>query len=137
MSRCEGQISVRVGFDERLSHLIEAGSDYFVMPSRYEPCGLNQMYSMISRSFPIVHATGGLIDTVNNHDELTGTGTGFVFYDLTDSALHNAIGWACATHYDRPKDFEKLQQSAMKKDFSWSKSAKEYENIYLAAMGKL
>jgi starch synthase len=137
MPRFGGQISVRVGFDERLSHLIEAGSDFFVMPSRYEPCGLSQMYSMIYGSLPIVHATGGLIDTVDNYDELTGTGTGFVFNDLTDSALYNAIGWACATYYDRPKDFEKLRQSAMKKDFSWSKSAKEYENIYIAAMGKL
>ncbi|MDR2603020.1 MAG: glycogen synthase GlgA [Puniceicoccales bacterium] len=136
MSQFGGQISVRVGFDERLSHLIEAGSDFFVMPSRYEPCGLSQMYSMIYGSLPIVHATGGLIDTVDNYDELTGTGTGFVFNDLTNSALYNSIGWACATYYDRPKDFEKLRQSAMKKDFSWSKSAKEYENIYIAAIGK-
>ncbi|MDR0742385.1 MAG: glycogen synthase GlgA [Puniceicoccales bacterium] len=136
-SRFGGQISAWVGFDERLSHLIEAGSDFFVMPSRYEPCGLNQMYSMIYGSLPIVHATGGLIDTVDNYDELTGTGTGFMFNDLTDSALYNTIGWACATYYDRPKDFGKLRQSAMKKDFSWTKSAKEYEKIYLATTGKL
>ncbi|MDR1232935.1 MAG: glycogen synthase GlgA [Puniceicoccales bacterium] len=136
MSRFGGQISVWIGFDEQLSHLIEAGSDFFVMPSRYEPCGLNQMYSMIYGSLPIVHATGGLIDTVDNYNELTGVGTGFIFNDLTDSALYNTIGWACATYHDRPEDFEKLRKSAMKKDFSWSKSAKEYERVYLAAIGK-
>ncbi|MDR1173414.1 MAG: glycogen synthase GlgA [Puniceicoccales bacterium] len=136
MSHFGSQISVRIGFDEQLSHLIEAGSDFFVMPSRYEPCGLNQMYSMVYGSLPIVHATGGLIDTVDNYDELTGAGTGFIFNDLTDSALYNTIGWACATYYDHPRDFEKLRKSAMKKDFSWSKSAKEYEKVYLSAIGK-
>ncbi|MDR1890906.1 MAG: glycogen synthase GlgA [Puniceicoccales bacterium] len=134
MSHFGGQISVRIGFDERLSHWIEAGSDFFVMPSRYEPCGLNQMYSMIYGTLPIVRATGGLIDTVDNYDESTGAGTGFIFNDLTDSALYNTLGWACATYYDRRENFEKLRQSAMKKDFSWSKSAKEYERIYLATI---
>ncbi|MDR2778908.1 MAG: glycogen synthase GlgA [Puniceicoccales bacterium] len=134
MSSFSGQIAVWIGFNERLAHLIEAGSDFFIMPSRYEPCGLNQMYSMIYGTLPIVRATGGLTDTVDNYNESTGTGTGFVFNDLTDLALYNVIGWACATYYDRRKDFEKLRQSAMKKDFSWSKSAREYERIYFATV---
>jgi starch synthase len=134
MHSFSGQIFVKVGFDDALAHLIEAGSDFFVMPSRYEPCGLNQMYSMAYGTLPIVHATGGLMDTVENYDESTGNGTGFVFHDLTHSALYNAIGWACATYYDRREDLKKLQRSAMKKDFSWTKSAREYEKIYTAAM---
>jgi len=132
--RFKNQISVWIGFDERLAHLIEAGCDFFVMPSRYEPCGLNQMYSMLYGTLPIVHATGGLIDTVENYNEANGTGTGFIFNDLTNSALYNTIGWACATYYDHHEDYEKLQRTAMKKDFSWSKSAREYEKVYAAAL---
>jgi starch synthase len=113
---------------------MEAGSDFFVMPSRYEPCGLNQMYSMAYGTLPIVHGTGGLRDTVENYDEATGSGTGFVFHDLTHSALYNTIGWACSTHYDRPDAIHGLRMAAMGQDFSWDRSAGAYEKVYEAAL---
>ena len=128
-----GKISVRVGFDNKLAHIIEAGSDFFVMPSRYEPCGLNQMYSMAYGTLPIVRATGGLIDTVQNYDEKTGQGTGFIFHDLTNSALYNTIGWACFAFYNRKEHIKLMQKNAMQQDFSWQKSAQKYEEVYAAA----
>jgi glycogen synthase len=82
----------RVGYDEALAHLVEAGSDFFLMPSRYEPCGLNQLYSLRYGTLPIVHRTGGLADTVENYVQETGDGTGFMFDDLTPRALFNTIG---------------------------------------------
>ena len=95
-----------IGFDNGLSHRIEAGSDFFLMPSRFEPCGLNQMYSLRYGTLPIVRATGGLVDTVENYDEATGGGTGFVFNDLTVDALANTVGWAVSTFHDRPAAHE-------------------------------
>jgi len=93
----EGRLSnlkARIGYDEKVSHLIEAGSDFFLMPSRYEPCGLNQMYSLVYGTIPIVRNTGGLTDTVDNFNQETGSGTGFVFDDLTPQAIYNTVGWA-------------------------------------------
>jgi starch synthase len=130
-----GKIAAKIGFDGALSHLIYAASDFFVMPSRYEPCGLTQMQAMAYGALPIVHGTGGLIDSVENYNESTGHGTGFVFKDFTALALGNTIGWACATYYDRSEDFKRLQKSAMEKDFSWRKSVKEYEKAYEYALG--
>ncbi|MDR0392999.1 MAG: glycogen synthase GlgA [Puniceicoccales bacterium] len=124
------QLGVYIGFDTSLAHLIEAGSDLFVMPSRFEPCGLNQMYSMRYGTLPIVRNTGGLADTVHSLDETTGKGTGFAFNELTHDALWNTIGWACATYYDRPQTFASMQQQAMHTDFSWNKAAKAYEQVY-------
>jgi starch synthase len=89
---------------------------------------------MLYGTLPIVRATGGLRDTVRNYDEFTGTGTGFVFNDLTHTALFNTIGWACNTYYNRQKDMKKLQQSAMGQDLSWEKSASEYVSVYEAAI---
>lgn len=129
-----GQMSVYIGYNAVLSHRIEAGSDFFVMPSRYEPCGLNQIYSMRYGTLPIAHAVGGLADTIINYDENSKSGTGFLFHDLTSSALYNTIGWACSTFYNKKHDISLMQQQAMNKDFSWSKSAIEYENIYKAAI---
>ena len=129
-NRFGGKMAVKIGFDSALAHLIMAGSDFFVMPSRYEPCGLSQMYAMAYGTLPIVRATGGLCDTVENYDEATGSGTGFMFNDLTRGALYDTIGWACATYYDRRKHIKNMQKSAMGKDFSWNKSAKEYEREY-------
>src|SRR6185503_8490859 len=83
-----------IGFDDARAHRIEAGADFFLMPSRFEPCGLSQLYSLRYGTLPIVRATGGLVDTVSNYDEATATGTGFVFNDLTPDALANTIGWA-------------------------------------------
>ena len=124
------QFYTYIGYNEPLAHLIEAGCDFFVMPSRYEPCGLNQMYSMHYGTLPIVHYTGGLADTVDNYNQQTKEGTGFVLYDLNESALYNTIGWACSTYYDRPTDIEVMQTRGMNKDFSWTTSAQQYLEIY-------
>jgi starch synthase len=123
-----------IGFSNGLSHLIEAGSDFFIMPSLYEPCGLNQMYSMKYGSLPIVRATGGLNDTVENYNEGTGEGTGFKFYLPTADALHNTLGWAVSTWYDRPQHILKLRQQAMAQTFSWKESAQKYLEVYRYAM---
>ena len=125
-----GKIGVYIGFSNELSHLAEAGSDFFLMPSRFEPCGLNQMYSMIYGTLPIVRSTGGLADTVDQYSESTGAGDGFKFSDATCEALYNTIGWACSTWYDRPGDIAKMRQNAMSKDFSWSGSAEKYALVY-------
>jgi starch synthase len=93
----------RIGFDNGLAHRIEAGCDFFLMPSRFEPCGLNQMYSLRYGTPPIVHATGGLADTVTNYDESTGSGTGFVIYQLNAGSLADTIGWALSTYFDHPR----------------------------------
>jgi len=119
-----------IGFDDGLAHRIEAGSDFFLMPSRFEPCGLNQMYSLRYGTLPIVRATGGLIDTVRNYDEATGAGTGFVFRDLDVPSLTNTIGWALSTYFDRPGHIEHMRRTAMAQDFSWQRAAADYERMY-------
>ncbi len=122
-----------LGFNQALSHRIEAGSDFFLMPSRYEPCGLNQMYSCRYGTLPIVRATGGLQDTVENYDERTGTGTGFKFHDLNPSSLFDVVGWAVSTWYDRRPHILAMRQRAMRMDFSWSFPAQRYEDLYRLA----
>jgi starch synthase len=125
-----------IGFDNALSHRIEAGIDFFVMPSRFEPCGLNQMYSLRYGTLPIVRATGGLADTVENYNEATGGGTGFVFNDLSVGSLVNTIGWALSTFHDRPGHVLEMRKRAMAQDFSWARAAAEYERLYLDAYGR-
>ena len=120
-------------FDNGRAHRIEAGCDFFVMPSRYEPCGLNQLYSLRYGTLPIVRATGGLADTVINYDEHTGRGTGFVFHDLNPGAVYDTVGWALAAWYDRPGHIEEMRRQAMAQDFSWEHSAADYEQLYLRA----
>lgn len=131
-----GRVGVHIGFSNELSHWIEAGSDFFLMPSLYEPCGLNQMYSMKYGTLPVVRATGGLDDTVENYNEATGEGTGFKFILPTDSALQNTIGWAVSTWFDRPHHIARLRRQAMAQEFSWTKSAREYEKVYKHALIK-
>ncbi|HWO14298.1 MAG TPA: glycogen synthase GlgA [Polyangiaceae bacterium] len=122
-----------IGFRDALAHRIEAGSDFFIMPSRFEPCGLNQMYSLRYGSVPIVRRTGGLADTVENYDEQSGAGTGFCFDDLSVEALRNTIGWAVSTYHDRPDHLRGLQIRGMQQDFSWARAAEAYEHLYLEA----
>ncbi len=122
--------NAHIGFSPELAHLMEAGSDFFLMPSIYEPCGLNQMYSSLYGTLPIVRATGGLDDTVDNYNEAAGTGTGFKFWDISDSALYYTIGWAVATWFDRPHHYAMLQQNGMAKNFTWESSARQYERVY-------
>ncbi|KAF0206033.1 MAG: starch [Gallionellaceae bacterium] len=127
-----GQVAVMIGFDEGLSHLIEAGSDIFLMPSRFEPCGLNQMYSQRYGTPPIVHATGGLVDSVVDYNEATldkGEATGFVFDDMTPQGLLSCAQRAATTYRDK-KVWSALQFNGMSKDFGWQKSAEKYHEIY-------
>jgi starch synthase len=119
-----------IGYNERLSHLIEAGSDFFLMPSRYEPCGLNQMYSLSYGTLPIVRRTGGLADTVENFDQETGAGTGFMFNELTPRSVYDTVGWAVWAYYNRREQVEAMRLRGMAKDFSWKKSARKYEALY-------
>jgi starch synthase len=120
-------------FDNGRAHRIEAGSDFFLMPSRFEPCGLNQMYSLRYGTLPIVRATGGLVDTVANYEEHSGGGTGFMFGDLHPDSLANTIGWAVSTWYDRPQHIEAMRRRAMVQDFSWARAARDYRDLYLRA----
>ncbi len=122
-----------IGFDNGLAHRIEAGSDFFLMPSRFEPCGLNQMYSLRYGTLPIVRATGGLVDTVQGYREETGEGTGFMFQDLSPDALANTIGWALSTYHDRPGHIADMRPRAMAQDFSWDAAAAAYQRLYLEA----
>jgi starch synthase len=122
--------NAHIGFSPELAHLIEAGSDFFIMPSLYEPCGLNQMYSSLYGALPIVRATGGLDDTVENYNEGAGTGTGFKFWDISQRALFYTMGWAVSTWYDRPHHYRAMQRQGMTRDFTWASSARQYEEVY-------
>jgi starch synthase len=121
-------VRARFGYDERLAHLIEAGSDFFAMPSRYEPCGLNQMYSQRYGTPPIVRAVGGLMDTVE-HDH-----TGFVFEELSPTGLARAITHAAAVLHHRPHHYRAIQASGMRKRMGWDQAAAQYEALYRLAM---
>lgn len=123
-----------LGFNEPLSHRIEAGADLFLMPSRFEPCGLNQMYSQRYGTLPIVRATGGLDDTVENFDPNTGAGTGFKFWDLNARSLFETVRWAVDTYRNRPEQFRAMQIRAMRKDFSWRNAARQYADVYRWAL---
>lgn len=127
------RFGVFIGFDEARAHLVEAGSDLFLMPSRYEPCGLNQMYSLRYGTVPIVRATGGLADTVRPFDPRTGHGTGFVFHDYQPDALYDALVRALAV-FRTPRAWRRLQKNGMRKDFSWQRSAVEYVKVYKRVM---
>lgn len=129
------KFSVHLTFNNHLAHQIEAGSDFFLMPSRYEPCGLNQMYSFMYGTIPIVRATGGLADTVIDVDTDPKSGTGFTFEEYTGTALLDAIKRALE-HFADKKAFTKLVKRGMSQDFSWSKSAKKYVDLYELAVKK-
>jgi starch synthase len=133
-----GKIAVHIGYTEALSHLIEAGADCFLMPSRFEPCGLNQMYSQRYGTPPLVHATGGLVDTVVDCTPATlkdGSATGFVFHPMTAEQLLATIRRAAKLHQDTTT-WRMLQQNGMAKDFSWRTSAAAYQRIYRMLAGK-
>jgi starch synthase len=123
------KFAVKVAFDNKIAHKIEAGSDMFLMPSRYEPCGLNQIYSLKYGTVPVVRATGGLDDTIENWDPHTRKGTGFKFTEYSGEALLATIRAAINAHHDR-EGWQALMRNDMNKDFSWSASAKEYVRIY-------
>ncbi|WP_145263962.1 glycogen/starch synthase [Planctomycetes bacterium Pan216] len=129
-SRFPDKAGAFIGFDLGLAHLVMAGCDYLLMPSRYEPCGLSQLASKRYGTLPIVRATGGLEDTVANYDEWTGDGDGFKFYDLSPGAIGDSIGWAVSTFYDRPHHLEMMKDRAMRQRYLWSDAAMRYEELY-------
>jgi starch synthase len=128
-ARYRGRVAFIAGYDEAMAHLIEAGSDVFLMPSRYEPCGLNQMYSLRYGTIPVVRNTGGLADSVQHFDPGGGAGTGCVFNDFDAPAvrwaLSTVLGW-----YAQPAVWQRLMQNAMAKDFSWTQQIVEYDRLY-------
>ncbi len=126
-ARFPGQVSVHLGFEPALSHLVEAGADFFLMPSRYEPCGLNQMYSLRYGTVPIVRATGGLVDTVEGGLD----GNGILFDAFHPAALLAAMRRALALYADPPR-LADFRRRGMEKDFSWDASARRYEAVYKA-----
>lgn len=123
------KVAARLVFDEELAHLIEAGSDMFLMPSRFEPCGLNQMYSLKYGTIPIVRATGGLEDTVENFVAATGKGTGFKFSNYAGKDLLEAVARAVNCFADQSM-WRRMIKNGMSKDFSWESSAKKYVQLY-------
>jgi len=127
--RHPNRVGVRIGFDDALAHVMEGGADVFLMPSRFEPCGLNQMYSLRYGTVPVVHATGGLFDTVHNVDDETGRGTGFTFSEYSPVALLGALGRALQMFENRPA-WRRIQKAGMREDFSWDASAREYVKVY-------
>ncbi len=132
------QMGLYLGFDNGLAHQIEAGADMFLMPSRFEPCGLNQIYSMKYGTIPIVRATGGLDDTVQEYDPRTGKGNGFKFTEYKPEALLGKVSQTMEIYRD-VQSWERLIQNAMACDFSWHASALEYESLYTRtlAMGNV
>ncbi|MBI5463615.1 MAG: glycosyltransferase, partial [Ignavibacteriales bacterium] len=122
------KMGLTLGYDEELAHLIEAGSDMFIMPSKYEPCGLNQMYSMRYGTVPIVRATGGLDDTVDDYSG-SGKGTGFKFQKYDSKELLKAIQRAMKV-FQHQEEWKKIMKNGMVRDFSWENSAKQYIGLY-------
>ncbi len=139
-SKLAGKYSDRFGikfeFNDRLAHLIEAGSDFFLMPSRYEPCGLNQMYSLRYGTIPVVRATGGLKDTITELTPRGGRGNGFSFEKYSADELASAVERA-VSFYRNGGAIEKVRRRIMREDHSWLKSAKEYVKLYRMASGKV
>jgi starch synthase len=123
------KIAIKIAYDNAIAHKIEAGSDMFLMPSKYEPCGLNQIYSLKYGTVPVVRATGGLDDTIEPWDARTGRGTGFKFSDYNGEALLLTIKEALKAFRDQTS-WQTLMRNGMDKDFSWNNSAKEYGRIY-------
>ena len=134
-ARHPDRFGVHIGFDESLAHLVEGGADIFLMPSRFEPCGLNQMYSMRYGTVPVVHAVGGLADTVRDYTPRRARPTGFVFHEYSPAALLEGLARALALFPDTPR-WRALQVAGMQQDFSWDRSAQEYVKIYERATMK-
>jgi len=135
-NRYSHKFGIYIGYNNDLSHLIEAGADMFLMPSHYEPCGLNQIYSLKYGTVPIVRKTGGLADTVKDWDEMSAqskdTGNGYSFVDYNGYALTNAVERAIRDFHNKPI-WKKIQKNGMSEDFSWRRSAEKYINLYKKA----
>jgi starch synthase len=126
----KGKVSVKIAYDSTLAHKVEAGADIFLMPSRYEPCGLNQIYSMKYGTVPVVHATGGLDDTVDEWDSATGTGSGFKFMNQTADDFYAALERALGVFRNEKDDWIKIMRNGMAKSYTWDGPAKQYVEVY-------
>ena len=126
---------IRIAYDDRLAHQIEAGTDFFLMPSKYEPCGLNQIYSLKYGTIPVVRATGGLDDTITHYDPATKKGNGFKFTRYDAKEFLNTIKLAIS-FYSQPEHWSQLLWNAMTSDFSWERSAEAYLQLYRKALEK-
>jgi starch synthase len=132
------KVAVRLAFSNELAHRIEAAADIFLMPSRYEPCGLNQLYSLKYGTVPVVHATGGLADSITNLTEATladGSANGFSFDYYTAAALAESLERACHSFKDR-NVWDQLIRNGMQQDWSWNHSAREYDKLYKMTMAR-
>ncbi|MGQ9470882.1 MAG: glycogen synthase GlgA [Candidatus Aminicenantales bacterium] len=132
--RRKGRLGVKLAFDEALAHLIIAGCDFFLIPSRFEPCGLTQMYSLLYGTIPVVRSTGGLADTVEEFDSVSRRGNGFKFNEYSGAALVAAVQKALQV-YAQAELRQRLIQNAMAADFSWEKSARQYLGLYEKIIG--
>ncbi len=130
-----GRLGVKIAFDNRIAHLIEAGADMFLMPSAYEPCGLNQIYSLKYGTIPVGRATGGLVDTIEPVDAKQKTGTGFIFVEYTPEAFLACIREACQA-FQKKTLWRQIMKNAMAQDFSWEASAKAYETLYRQTLAR-
>jgi starch synthase len=135
-ARHGGKFGLHVGYSDKLAHQIEAGCDFFLMPSLFEPCGLNQIYSLRYGTLPIVRATGGLDDTIENFNEAYQSGNGFKFYMPTQEALYHTVLWAVGIYYNEHETFKKIQKHAMEMHFGWDDAAASYEDVYRFAIAK-
>jgi starch synthase len=131
-----GEFYAWIGHHEPLAHRLEAAADFFLMPSRFEPCGLNQLYSQRYGTLPIVRATGGLVDTVEQCDPTNRTGTGFKLYDLSEESLVDTVRWAVEVYREDPALIRTMQLRAMQKESGWSAAAKRYEEVYRWAVSR-
>ena len=129
------QVGVYIGYNESLAHQIEAGADIFLMPSRFEPCGLNQMYSLRYGTVPIVRAVGGLDDTVRNYDRVSGTGNGFKFNQFNSEKFVEKIYEALFAYAD-PETWGRIQVNGMSEDNSWESAAKKYIELYAKTLSR-
>jgi starch synthase len=133
------KVAVKLGFSNDLAHRIEAGADIFLMPSRYEPCGLNQLYSLRYGTVPVVHATGGLADTITNLNDATledNSANGFSFDQYSTAALADALDRACKSFANKAV-WEQLIRKGMQQDWSWTHSAREYDRLYQHTRARL
>jgi len=134
--RHPGRMGLRLEYDESLSHLVFAGADMFLMPSKYEPCGLTQLYSMCYGTVPVVRATGGLADTVQDFDFDSGKGTGFCFTTYEAGAFKESILRAVRV-WNNKMAWRTLMRNGMASDFSWTRSAKQYLDAYQELTGSI
>jgi starch synthase len=135
-ARSPERFAVHFGYDTSLAHKIQAGADLFLMPSRFEPCGLSQMYSLRYGTVPVVRATGGLVDTVAPYDPATATGTGFRFDHADGTGMMWALDRALSAYEDRDA-WQRLMRNGMAQDFGWERSARQYEDLYRRAIERV